>query len=179
MASSMEDSNSSGRPAAGLTSAADGHDATSTRPGAAAKHQKPLQLSTLQPTGISESQLGQQALSGPQQQPAAPETAPAPLARPAVPAGAAKQVLSLGAGFDTSFFQLVREGRAPAKYFEVDFKEVGPDECDCRLCRVLIVFQAVGAGRGSHRNPWRGTGRGWWCGDGSCCHSTQGSVQGK
>lgn len=35
-----------------------------------------------------------------------------------------KQILSLGAGFDTTFFQLVGEGRAPYKYVEVDFVEV-------------------------------------------------------
>eukprot|EP00850_Spirogloea_muscicola_P016954 SM000141S00898 [mRNA] locus=s141:222372:225856:+ [translate_table: standard] len=35
-----------------------------------------------------------------------------------------KQVISLGAGFDTTFFQLKKEGRAPYKYVEVDFQEV-------------------------------------------------------
>ncbi|KAK9830157.1 hypothetical protein WJX72_010045 [[Myrmecia] bisecta] len=35
-----------------------------------------------------------------------------------------KQVLSLGAGFDTTWFQLQSEGIAPARYIEVDFAEV-------------------------------------------------------
>uniref|UniRef100_A0A0D6R1K3 Leucine carboxyl methyltransferase 1 homolog n=1 Tax=Araucaria cunninghamii TaxID=56994 RepID=A0A0D6R1K3_ARACU len=35
-----------------------------------------------------------------------------------------KQVLSLGAGYDTTFFQLKEEGRAPTLYVELDFKEV-------------------------------------------------------
>ncbi|XP_038977329.1 leucine carboxyl methyltransferase 1 homolog isoform X1 [Phoenix dactylifera] len=35
-----------------------------------------------------------------------------------------KQILSLGAGFDTTYFQLVNEGIAPHLYVEVDFKEV-------------------------------------------------------
>ncbi|XP_062073202.1 leucine carboxyl methyltransferase 1 homolog isoform X2 [Humulus lupulus] len=35
-----------------------------------------------------------------------------------------KQILSLGAGFDTMFFQLQDEGKAPHLYVEVDFKEV-------------------------------------------------------
>lgn len=34
------------------------------------------------------------------------------------------QILSLGAGFDTTWFQLKQDGRAPAKYIELDFKEV-------------------------------------------------------
>ncbi|XP_027351675.1 leucine carboxyl methyltransferase 1 homolog isoform X2 [Abrus precatorius] len=35
-----------------------------------------------------------------------------------------KQILSLGAGFDTTYFQLQDEGKAPHLYVEVDFKEV-------------------------------------------------------
>ncbi|CAL9006636.1 unnamed protein product [Prunus brigantina] len=35
-----------------------------------------------------------------------------------------KQVLSLGAGFDTTYFQLQDEGKAPHLYVELDFKEV-------------------------------------------------------
>ncbi|CAL5044746.1 unnamed protein product [Urochloa decumbens] len=35
-----------------------------------------------------------------------------------------KQILSLGAGFDTTFFQLQDEGIAPHLYVELDFKEV-------------------------------------------------------
>lgn len=35
-----------------------------------------------------------------------------------------KQVLSLGAGFDTTYFQLQEEGKAPYLYVELDFKEV-------------------------------------------------------
>ncbi|XP_021755235.1 tRNA wybutosine-synthesizing protein 4-like [Chenopodium quinoa] len=35
-----------------------------------------------------------------------------------------KQVLSLGAGFDTTYFQLQAEGKAPYLYVELDFKEV-------------------------------------------------------
>eukprot|EP00271_Cylindrocystis_brebissonii_P015015 TRINITY_DN36891_c0_g1_i1.p1 TRINITY_DN36891_c0_g1~~TRINITY_DN36891_c0_g1_i1.p1 ORF type:complete len:366 (-),score=61.06 TRINITY_DN36891_c0_g1_i1:460-1557(-) len=34
------------------------------------------------------------------------------------------QILSLGAGFDTLFFQLQKEGRAPSCFVEVDFAEV-------------------------------------------------------
>lgn len=34
------------------------------------------------------------------------------------------QILSLGAGFDTSWFNLKSQGRAPSRYFEVDFQEV-------------------------------------------------------
>ncbi|KAI5428216.1 variant 2, Leucine carboxyl methyltransferase 1 [Lathyrus oleraceus] len=34
------------------------------------------------------------------------------------------QILSLGAGFDTTYFQLKDEGKAPHLYVEVDFKEV-------------------------------------------------------
>ncbi|KAH9627485.1 hypothetical protein KSS87_006176 [Heliosperma pusillum] len=37
---------------------------------------------------------------------------------------AKKQVLSLGAGFDTTFFQLQEEGKSPHLYVELDFKEV-------------------------------------------------------
>ena len=33
------------------------------------------------------------------------------------------QVLALGAGYDTSFFQLALEGIAPAKYVELDFAQ--------------------------------------------------------
>ncbi|RRT58537.1 hypothetical protein GW17_00041798 [Ensete ventricosum] len=35
-----------------------------------------------------------------------------------------KQILSLGAGFDTTYFQLLDEGIAPYLYVELDFKEV-------------------------------------------------------
>ncbi|KAK8944280.1 hypothetical protein KSP39_PZI008006 [Platanthera zijinensis] len=35
-----------------------------------------------------------------------------------------KQILSLGAGFDTTYFQLVEEGLAPHLYVELDFMEV-------------------------------------------------------
>ncbi|KAG6400499.1 hypothetical protein SASPL_137336 [Salvia splendens] len=35
-----------------------------------------------------------------------------------------KQILSLGAGFDTTYFQLQDEGNAPHLYVELDFKEV-------------------------------------------------------
>ncbi|XP_021892735.1 tRNA wybutosine-synthesizing protein 4 isoform X2 [Carica papaya] len=35
-----------------------------------------------------------------------------------------KQILSLGAGFDTTYFQLKDEGKAPYLYVELDFKEV-------------------------------------------------------
>ncbi|KAK4416068.1 Leucine carboxyl methyltransferase 1 [Sesamum alatum] len=38
--------------------------------------------------------------------------------------GIRKQILSLGAGFDTTFFQLQDEGKAPYLYVELDFKEV-------------------------------------------------------
>ncbi|XP_078431773.1 leucine carboxyl methyltransferase [Wolffia australiana] len=41
-----------------------------------------------------------------------------------IDSGCAKQVLSLGAGFDTTFFQLKEEGAAPDLYVELDFKEV-------------------------------------------------------
>lgn len=35
-----------------------------------------------------------------------------------------RQILSLGAGFDTTYFQLKDEGKAPDLYVELDFKEV-------------------------------------------------------
>ncbi|KAL3615527.1 Leucine carboxyl methyltransferase 1 [Castilleja foliolosa] len=35
-----------------------------------------------------------------------------------------KQIVSLGAGFDTTFFQLQDEGKSPYLYVELDFKEV-------------------------------------------------------
>ncbi|KAK1304593.1 hypothetical protein QJS10_CPB11g00288 [Acorus calamus] len=35
-----------------------------------------------------------------------------------------KQIVSIGAGFDTTFFQLQEEGIAPHMYLELDFKEV-------------------------------------------------------
>ncbi|KFK42582.1 hypothetical protein AALP_AA1G014200 [Arabis alpina] len=35
-----------------------------------------------------------------------------------------KQILSLGAGFDTTYFQLLDEGKGPNLYVELDFKEV-------------------------------------------------------
>ncbi|KAL5705371.1 hypothetical protein ACHQM5_023681 [Ranunculus cassubicifolius] len=38
--------------------------------------------------------------------------------------GQKKQILSLGAGFDTTYFQLQEEGTAPYMYVELDFKEV-------------------------------------------------------
>ena len=36
---------------------------------------------------------------------------------------ARRQVVSLGAGFDTLFFSLAAAGVAPARYVEVDFAE--------------------------------------------------------
>uniref|UniRef100_A0A1J3G126 Leucine carboxyl methyltransferase 1 homolog n=1 Tax=Noccaea caerulescens TaxID=107243 RepID=A0A1J3G126_NOCCA len=39
-------------------------------------------------------------------------------------AQAKKQIVSLGAGFDTTFFQLLDEGKGPNLYVELDFKEV-------------------------------------------------------
>jgi len=39
-------------------------------------------------------------------------------------AGLPSQVLVLGAGFDTTWFQLAAEGQQPDRYLEVDFKEV-------------------------------------------------------
>ncbi|XP_006305182.2 leucine carboxyl methyltransferase 1 [Capsella rubella] len=39
-------------------------------------------------------------------------------------APAKKQILSLGAGFDTTYFQLLDEGKGPILYVELDFKEV-------------------------------------------------------
>jgi tRNA wybutosine-synthesizing protein 4 len=39
-----------------------------------------------------------------------------------------KQILSLGAGFDTTYFQLLDEGNGPNLYVELDFKEVLLDE---------------------------------------------------
>lgn len=38
--------------------------------------------------------------------------------------GLKQQILSLGAGYDTLFLQLLDEGKAPHKFFEVDFVEV-------------------------------------------------------
>jgi tRNA wybutosine-synthesizing protein 4 len=37
---------------------------------------------------------------------------------------AKKQIVSLGAGFDTTYFQLLDEGKGPNLYVELDFKEV-------------------------------------------------------
>lgn len=59
-------------------------------------------------------------------------------APPSAPPGGqpqrARQVLSLGAGFDTAFFQLAKEGLAQERYIELDFKEVG-----C-LAAAVVVF---------------------------------------
>ncbi|KAL6513549.1 Leucine carboxyl methyltransferase 1 [Orobanche gracilis] len=41
-----------------------------------------------------------------------------------------KQILSLGAGFDTTFFHLQDEGKAPYLYVELDFKEVTRKKAD-------------------------------------------------
>ncbi|KAI0500265.1 hypothetical protein KFK09_018475 [Dendrobium nobile] len=67
-----------------------------------------------------------------------------------------KQILSLGAGFDTTYFQLVEEGIAPHLYVELDFKEVtskkaalidhhnqlkdkvGSEACICKGNKVLL-----------------------------------------
>jgi O-methyltransferase involved in polyketide biosynthesis len=38
-------------------------------------------------------------------------------------AGVPSQVLSLGAGFDTTWFQLMAESKAPTRYAELDFPE--------------------------------------------------------
>lgn len=38
--------------------------------------------------------------------------------------GSPCQVLSLGAGFDTTWFKLKSQNRAPTRYFEIDFQEV-------------------------------------------------------
>ncbi|XP_028797354.1 leucine carboxyl methyltransferase 1 homolog isoform X1 [Neltuma alba] len=47
-----------------------------------------------------------------------------------------KQILSLGAGFDTTYFQLQDEGKAPHLYVEVDFKEV--------TCKKAALIQTCG-----------------------------------
>ncbi|KAB1200784.1 Leucine carboxyl methyltransferase 1 [Morella rubra] len=51
-----------------------------------------------------------------------------------------KQILSLGAGFDTTFFQLQDEGRAPYLYVELDFKE---DEGRAPYLYVELDFKEV------------------------------------
>lgn len=72
----------------------------------------------------------------PGSQQAAQATPPrAPDAR-ACPGG--PQVVSLGAGSDTTFFQLASKGMEPAMYFEVDFPEVrirASQQRRCCCCR--------------------------------------------
>ncbi|CAH1412211.1 unnamed protein product [Lactuca virosa] len=46
-----------------------------------------------------------------------------------------KQILSLGAGFDTTYFQLQDEGKAPHLYVELDFKEV-----TCKKATIIETF---------------------------------------
>jgi O-methyltransferase involved in polyketide biosynthesis len=40
------------------------------------------------------------------------------------PQGGPTQIVSLGAGFDTTFFRLLAGGRAPDRFFEVDFPDL-------------------------------------------------------
>lgn len=40
-----------------------------------------------------------------------------------------KQILALGAGFDTTWFRLKSQGKQPTKYFEVDFADVTRHKC--------------------------------------------------
>jgi tRNA wybutosine-synthesizing protein 4 len=35
-----------------------------------------------------------------------------------------RQVVSLGCGFDTTYFQLKAQGKAPTRYIELDYHEV-------------------------------------------------------
>lgn len=55
----------------------------------------------------------------------------------AVPLPHVKQILSLGAGFDTTWFHLQSKGECPCRYFEVDFKDV--------TCRKVEVIQQTPA----------------------------------
>ncbi|XP_048141258.1 leucine carboxyl methyltransferase 1 homolog isoform X2 [Rhodamnia argentea] len=50
--------------------------------------------------------------------------------------GINKQILSLGAGFDTTYFQLQDEGKAPYLYVELDFKEV--------TCKKAAIIETSG-----------------------------------
>ncbi|EPS72573.1 hypothetical protein M569_02182, partial [Genlisea aurea] len=70
-----------------------------------------------------------------------------------------KQILSLGAGFDTTFFQLQDEGKAPQRYVELDFKEVTRKKAAIiersaplknRLGEAVIISQERGEVLGEH-----------------------------
>ncbi|KAI7757663.1 hypothetical protein M8C21_029652, partial [Ambrosia artemisiifolia] len=56
-----------------------------------------------------------------------------------------KQILSLGAGFDTTYFQLQDEGKAPHLYVEMDFKEV--------TCKKATIIQNSPQLRGKISEP--------------------------
>jgi hypothetical protein len=58
-----------------------------------------------------------------------------------------RQVVSLGAGFDTLFFGLAAAGVAPARYVEVDFAEARP----AALYRFLSRFRSADPARVSAR----------------------------
>ncbi|RVW32336.1 Leucine carboxyl methyltransferase 1 [Vitis vinifera] len=56
---------------------------------------------------------------------------------------AKKQILSLGAGFDTTYFQLQDEGKAPYIYVELDFKEVQVQNILTNLMGVVTSKKAA------------------------------------
>jgi hypothetical protein len=45
-----------------------------------------------------------------------------------------RQVVSIGAGFDTTYFRLRAEGRAPVRYLEIDYREIGLALVTTLLC---------------------------------------------
>ena len=57
-----------------------------------------------------------------------------------------RQVVSLGAGFDTLFFGLAAAGVAPARYVEVDFAEASPAALSLS---VSLSFQGADPARAS------------------------------
>eukprot|EP00891_Asterochloris_glomerata_P002981 jgi/Astpho2/2981/fgenesh1_pm.00051_%23_4_t len=57
-----------------------------------------------------------------------------------------KQVVSLGAGFDTTFFRLQSQGRAPAKFVELDFPEVTKKKAAC-IANTPELWQLLGQER--------------------------------
>jgi len=58
-----------------------------------------------------------------------------------------KQILSLGAGFDTTYFQLVEEGRAPHKFVELDFLEVTKKKA-MLIASKDVLLTKLGSGAG-------------------------------
>lgn len=49
-----------------------------------------------------------------------------------------KQVISLGCGFDTTFFQLAADGKCPAKYIELDYQQVTAKKTEVIMSNVSL-----------------------------------------